>query len=429
MSVGGSTGDSENTTQIDPDFKKAWQGLNISAQRAAGLLGTNAPDAKVAEWTTDQKEAAHDIRQIAKLGIGETQTNQALGAAAKAADFRPRTIDNQQAKSFDAQAARMGDPALMRAASGGKAATVDAAELDLRRLGSVDPRMITETNLNKYMNPYEDQVVDQVTRQVGRARNIQRQADKADAIAAGAFGGSREGVARAQTNEAYDRNLTDQLASLNTGGFDRATGLAAADADRALQADSLNLQSRLAALGQNTGNQQQANLTNADNQMRASQFDAGLKQQADQANMAARNTMAMQDAANRQQTKLFNAGQDTQNSQFNAGQDLAAQQANQAAAAQGAGLNLQGAGVIGDLGQQKLDQAYQRTGAQMTLGGQIQGQKQQVFDTNTANQNADRAAVMQQLQALALPFGIMPGTGQGSTSSTNSTAKTMAAGG
>lgn len=56
-----------------------------------------------------------------------------------------------------------------------------------------------------YMNPYQQQVIDESLKQINRQGDIQRQNLQAQAVRSGAFGGSREGIQRAE----LDRNLSE----------------------------------------------------------------------------------------------------------------------------------------------------------------------------------------------------------------------------
>jgi hypothetical protein len=75
---------------------------------------------------------------------------------------------------------------------------------------------------------------------IERQRLMQQQQTAAQAQAAGAFGGSRQGVAQALTNEAFARQAAQTSANLRQQGFGQATGLAQADLNRQMQAQQLN---------------------------------------------------------------------------------------------------------------------------------------------------------------------------------------------
>lgn len=87
--------------------------------------------------------------------------------------------------------------------------------------------------ISNYMNPYDDQVVQNGLRDNERSRQMAEMNTAAAAQAAHAFGGSRHGVADAETNSAYDRNAQSFIGNLRQGGFNTALQYANADADRA----------------------------------------------------------------------------------------------------------------------------------------------------------------------------------------------------
>lgn len=58
-----------------------------------------------------------------------------------------------------------------------------------------------------YMNPYQQEVTQQALGEMRRQADIARQGQAAQAVASGAFGGTREGVQRAE----FERNVQDQM--------------------------------------------------------------------------------------------------------------------------------------------------------------------------------------------------------------------------
>ena len=78
-------------------------------------------------------------------------------------------------------------------------------------MGSFDP----STQVDKFMNPYQQQVIDNAMSQIDRQGQMARAGEDAKAVAAGAFGGSRQGVQRAETagrvQEAKNRTIGDLL--------------------------------------------------------------------------------------------------------------------------------------------------------------------------------------------------------------------------
>jgi hypothetical protein len=79
--------------------------------------------------------------------------------------------------------------------------------------------------VQKYMNPYENQVVQNTLADIERARQGQISAEGARATAAGAFGGTRQAVTRSLVDEAALRNAGNLAAQLRQTGFAQAQNL------------------------------------------------------------------------------------------------------------------------------------------------------------------------------------------------------------
>ena len=79
--------------------------------------------------------------------------------------------------------------------------------------------------VQKYMNPYEQEVIQGTLGDIERARQGQISAEGARATAARAFGGSRQGVTRSLVDEAALRNATNAVAQLRQAGFAQAQNL------------------------------------------------------------------------------------------------------------------------------------------------------------------------------------------------------------
>jgi len=79
--------------------------------------------------------------------------------------------------------------------------------------------------VQKYMNPYEDQVVQNALADIERQRQGQISAEGAAATAAKAFGGTRQGVTRSLVDEAALRNAGNLSAQLRQAGFAQAQNL------------------------------------------------------------------------------------------------------------------------------------------------------------------------------------------------------------
>ena len=110
----------------------------------------------------------------------------------------------------------------------------------------------TQTDLAAYLNPYTQNVIDATSAQMRRQGQIAQQGAAAQAVKSGAFGGTREGVQRAE----MERNLQDQMANMaaqqNAQNYAQAQNLYGQQQGRTLQAGQLygTLGVQQAALGE-----------------------------------------------------------------------------------------------------------------------------------------------------------------------------------
>lgn len=119
--------------------------------------------------------------------------------------------------------------------------------------GDVAAGQLANTNLSAYTNPYESQVVQQTMSDLDRARQIQQMEQGAKMTAAGAFGGSRHGIAQAESNRAFYDRAGALAGQMRQQGFQNAQQMAQQDLQRRMQADLANQSTQLAAA---TANQQ-----------------------------------------------------------------------------------------------------------------------------------------------------------------------------
>jgi len=86
-------------------------------------------------------------------------------------------------------------------------------------LGFLQP---SQANIDKFMNPYQQSVIDSTMTQLDRQADMRRAGADAQAIQSGAFGGSRQGVQRAETERNLQNTKADTLARLLSSGFGQA---------------------------------------------------------------------------------------------------------------------------------------------------------------------------------------------------------------
>jgi hypothetical protein len=193
---------------------------------------------------------------------------------------------------------------------------------------------------DQYMNPYMQSVVDIQKREAGRQSGIQGTQQQAQATQAGAFGGSRDAIMRAER----ERNLGQQMGDIQAQGSNAAF-------QQAQQQFNAEQQARLAA--------QQANQ------------QAGL-------------TTGIQNLAANLGVQQFGAGQNLQSQLANQQMGMTAQQAAEQSRQYGAGYGMQGlqtglsaAGQLGQLGYQNTQQGMDINRLQSAYGGQEQALRQQ----------------------------------------------------
>ena len=138
------------------------------------------------------------------------------------------------------------------------------------------PSQIAGTSLAPYTNPYESQVVQQTLRDIGTAQEQALNLQGAQAQRAGAFGGSRQGIAEAETRLGYGQQALDAASRLRQQGYQTALGLAGQDVGAQTAAAQFAAQQRASAQAQNLAAQQAA----MGMRLNAAQQLAGLGQQA-----------------------------------------------------------------------------------------------------------------------------------------------------
>jgi len=88
----------------------------------------------------------------------------------------------------------------------------------------------------RFMSPYQQQVIDESLRQINRQGDIARQNLQAQAVRSGAFGGSREGIQRAELERALSEQRNQAITGALQQGYTQALGAFEAEKNRQLQA-------------------------------------------------------------------------------------------------------------------------------------------------------------------------------------------------
>jgi hypothetical protein len=165
-------------------------------------------------------DTATDIG-TASSAIGTAATTGATGVRGAGAGIAGQVGAAQTGADIAAQRARDATAQAQRDLSGAGAFGLGAAAEGISRLddttGAFDPQ-----GIGAFMNQYEDAAVQQAIQDIARAGQMQRNELGAQAVGAGAFGGSREAVAQQELG----RNILEQqgrtAAGMRQAGFESA---------------------------------------------------------------------------------------------------------------------------------------------------------------------------------------------------------------
>ena len=435
MSLGGS---SESTQQLDPALRDLFLQNYGSAQTTAGGLKAR----EFAGFTPEQNQAMQNISKFASPNSeGFNALRDSYSAAKTASQYAPQQVASRDVQAALSQAAQLGrgtvrDVNAERIAAeriaAGQVSGADVASEALKQIApearanirDVAAGSFLNQNIQQYMNPYTQAVTNQSLADLERSRQLQQQQTAAQATAAKAFGGSRQGVAEAETNRAFGENAARLVAQQNAAGYEAAQRASEADLARQMQAQQLNQAQDLATTQQSLQLAGQFGLANQQAALEAARANQATGLTASQANQD-----AMLKAALSNQGYDFNVGQlNTQNQQQT---NLANQAAkNQVALANAqnflqANLANQGAGLTAN--QQKIASANQmaNTGTAFTSSGIAanqalaeQGALRQGF--SQAQLDAIRNLPLEQQQILNQALGINVGGGSGTQSTSSS---------
>lgn len=319
-----------------------------------------------------------------------------------------------------------------------------------------------------YMSPFMEQALKPQLREAQRSSELQRQANQAQAVQAGAFGGARSSLMESQRL----RNLAQQQGDIRARGmqtaFEQGQGQFNTEQQARMQAQLANQQAGLTVGGQNlaaqlgiqqlgaqTGlqtalanlsAQQQANVQNQAARLQAQGLTANQAMQAALANQQAGLTTGQQNLAARLGIQQLGSGQNMQaqlanqqayqnmlaqreaSRQFGAGQGMTAAQLRAQYGLAGQQLGEQSRQFGATYGQQGLNTALQGAGQLGTMGQVGFGQQKDIYDLQSRYGEQARALRQQDLsqqyqdflnqqrypyQQLEFMSGLMRGTPMG----------------
>ena len=389
-------------------------GMGQSAQLATqgvGLIGQGSAD-------VDAAQAALNRYAQADLGASQGYLNQSVGAmnqampsygAATGMVSQGISQSDLAAKQAQTAAAQSGfgtgvtnaylaaEQAKLAAAQPGFNQATSTLQQGIGALGGGAQRY-DPSAAQGFMNPFQQQVIDESIRQINRQGDISRQNLQAQATRAGAFGGSREGVQRAELERALSEQRNAAITGTLSSGYTSAQQqaqqafeqqqqrqLAQAQGYQGAAGTQASIAGQQAGLGQSAA-QQLAQAAQLQTSTAGTQGQLGLsaaQQQAaaGQANLQGANQLAAM------QTQGAQLGQSAAQYMGNVGQTLGQQQLQQAqlgqAAANSAGqLGVQQAGLSGlysNIAGQQANIYNQQATAGMNMAQGIGSLAQQQF--------------------------------------------------
>jgi hypothetical protein len=344
-----------------------------------------------------------NVNQAAAGGL-----QQAMQGTQAAMNYAPMAVRPTAYNAANASATGYNPSAMTSANYGastiGQSPTVTAQNVQAGQLANTD--------LGAYTNPFESQVVDQALGDLERSRLMAQNQLGAQATSANAFGGSRQGIAEAETNRAFADQAARTASGLRQAGYTQAQQMAMQDIGTAQQAALANQQANLAAGTTTAGFGQQSNLANQAALNQAGQFGASAANQAAGANMAAQNQAAQFGSGASNQMALTNQAAQNQANQFGATQAMSAQLANQAALAGANQQNLASAAQMGNLANQAFGTGQAIQQQQGQAGLLQQSMQQALIDAAKAQYAGYQGAP---LAALSAPIAALQNTPNQST--------------
>jgi len=336
------------------------------------------------------------------------------------------------------------DPTGQRVMGTQRAVSYDPAQAQAQQLATTD--------ISQYENPYQQQVIDMAMRDIGSAQETALAKQGAQATAAKAFGGSRQGIAEAETRLGFGQQAADAATRMRQQGFQQAQQAAMFDVGQRASTEAANVaaqqaaqrfgaESQYGAQASNIARQQQVEAANAAAETAAAQYGAGSaqaaqaaniarQQQIEAANVAARTGAAQYGAGARtaaqlgninraQQVQAANAAAQMQAAQYAAQQRASAQSQNLAAQQAAMGTRLGAAQQLAGLGQQAFGTGQAIQQQQMQQGLMQQGLQQALIDAARQQYAGYTGAP---LQALTAPLAALGATPNQSTTTTQNQA-------
>ena len=358
---------------------------------SARIFGQGMQGAAGATQTAQQAAQQAGQQYGGATGVLGAGVGSLIGAA-QAYDPNRRT-----ARTFSSLAEQQADPTVRQLNSisqqlSGMSPQSQEAQALRNQFTDLEQSM-SQTPAEAFMNPYQQGVTQQALGEMRRQADIARQGQAAQAVGAGAFGGTREGVQRAE----FERNVQDQMQQRIMQDYAQNYGQAQQAAMQGFEAQQQR------QLGQAQGFQQAAGVGG---QLAGQQAQLGFQVAAQKFQQAGYDANTAMQLAQLQQTQQGQALQ-----QSAALQGIGSLQGQQAM--QQAQLGQSGAGLVGQLGAQQAQLGLlpgQIAQTQAGIGAQragLYGQLGQGIGALTAQQASTDLSKAQALGGLGTQMGTL----------------------
>jgi len=408
--------DKSDSGGFDPELKQAL----LSVFREGESLFKNREyqpynSATVAPLSNIEMAGMQGVVNAAQQGYGQQQMRDAMGTTRNETMYNPGQVRAQGIGHRDVTAERIGhrDVGMFGPVQQIREERVNApAYLNPQMVGI---ERLANTDYKPYENKFNTEVVDTTLADIERARKMQQNQNASRAVAAGAFGGDRQGIVESETNKAALEQVARTSAALRSEGFDKSTGMAQSDIANFIRAQELNQKTDLSAGQFSSGQRMQGSLANQQANMEAQNRNA--------ANMLSTNQLNMQGQLANQRTNFEAQKQNqmvnmqgqlaNQSTNFDAQKQnqmarLQAAMQNQNAGLQGSQQRLSAANQLGSMGQDYRNLMFQDPAAMMGIGQMQRDQAQRLMDDQYGRFNEERNYDLKMFDVLRGAAGILP---------------------
>ena len=400
---------SESKQEFDPQLKQALLSVFNEGQRLYNTMQYQPYlGAAVAPFSNIEMRGMQGVVDRAQKGYGKKEMTDAMGLSRGLLNVLPRNVQEHLINKSMLDDARYNIGPTERITTLPKAVARDVAAPGALGVDQVGAETFRNTDLDPYINPYEEQVVGGALGDIERARQIQQNRNAAAAVGAGAFGGDRQAILEAETNKAALEQTAKTAAALRQSGFESAAQRVESDANRRLSADRLNQAANLTGGQFTRGQQLDADRLNQAATLSATGTNAANVLRAAEANQATALAGAQSDQRTGASIGLANQKNLFDTRRANQDAVMRARLANQRRDLEGNDARLRAANQLARLGGDYRNLMFQDPRAMMQIGGLQRDQAQRIMDDQYRRFMEAREWPLRMFDVLRGAAGILP---------------------